>query len=174
MTQTEIKNDILTDGELDGVVGGLNPEPLPPEPPPPVVPALPVVPPLPPDPVVPPLAVPPPPPSPHPQPARTRTDNTTSEVDLRMVPRCPEGGKSARRSTTKSFPYLAQPGRRGCIAIPPAVRASSVRRMPPRRARRQIPRRRSRSSSLRDHPESFLQGGLQVPFSLVAQARVST
>ena len=34
MTQTEIKNDILTDAELDGIVGGLNPQPLPPEPPP--------------------------------------------------------------------------------------------------------------------------------------------
>jgi hypothetical protein len=34
MTKTEIKNDILTDVELDGVVGGLNPQPLPPEPPP--------------------------------------------------------------------------------------------------------------------------------------------
>ncbi len=34
MTKTEIKNDILTDAELDGVVGGLNPQPLPPEPPP--------------------------------------------------------------------------------------------------------------------------------------------
>ena len=34
MTRTEIKNDILTDAELDGVVGGLNPQPLPPEPPP--------------------------------------------------------------------------------------------------------------------------------------------
>jgi hypothetical protein len=30
MTKTEIKNDILTDAELDGVVGGLNPQPLPP------------------------------------------------------------------------------------------------------------------------------------------------
>jgi hypothetical protein len=35
MTKTEIKNDILTDAELDGVVGGLNPQPLPPSPPPP-------------------------------------------------------------------------------------------------------------------------------------------
>jgi hypothetical protein len=35
MTRTEIKNDILTDAELDGVVGGLNPQPLPPSPPPP-------------------------------------------------------------------------------------------------------------------------------------------
>jgi hypothetical protein len=34
MTKSEIKNDILTDAELDGVVGGLNPQPLPPEPPP--------------------------------------------------------------------------------------------------------------------------------------------
>ena len=34
MTKTEIKNDILTDAELDGVVGGLNPQPLPPSPPP--------------------------------------------------------------------------------------------------------------------------------------------
>jgi hypothetical protein len=35
MNKTEIKNDILTDAELDGVVGGLNPQPLPPSPPPP-------------------------------------------------------------------------------------------------------------------------------------------
>jgi hypothetical protein len=35
MTKTEIKNDILTDAELDGVIGGLNPQPLPPSPPPP-------------------------------------------------------------------------------------------------------------------------------------------
>jgi hypothetical protein len=34
MTRTEIKHEILTDAELDGVVGGLNPQPLPPEPPP--------------------------------------------------------------------------------------------------------------------------------------------
>jgi hypothetical protein len=34
MTKTEIGNDILTDAELDGVVGGLNPQPLPPGPPP--------------------------------------------------------------------------------------------------------------------------------------------
>jgi hypothetical protein len=34
MTRTEIKHDILTDAELDGVVGGLNPQPLPPDPPP--------------------------------------------------------------------------------------------------------------------------------------------
>jgi hypothetical protein len=34
MTKTEIKHEILTDAELDGVVGGLNPQPLPPEPPP--------------------------------------------------------------------------------------------------------------------------------------------
>jgi hypothetical protein len=34
MTKTEIKIDILTDAALDGVVGGLNPQPLPPEPPP--------------------------------------------------------------------------------------------------------------------------------------------
>jgi hypothetical protein len=34
MTRTEIKHDILTDAELDGVVGGLNPQPLPPSPPP--------------------------------------------------------------------------------------------------------------------------------------------
>ena len=34
MTKTEFKHDILTDAELDGVVGGLNPQPLPPEPPP--------------------------------------------------------------------------------------------------------------------------------------------
>ena len=34
MTKTEFKHDILTDAELDGVVGGLTPQPLPPEPPP--------------------------------------------------------------------------------------------------------------------------------------------
>jgi hypothetical protein len=34
MTKTETKHEILTDAELDGVVGGLNPQPLPPEPPP--------------------------------------------------------------------------------------------------------------------------------------------
>jgi hypothetical protein len=34
MTKTEIKNDVLTDAELDGVVGGLNSQPLPPDPPP--------------------------------------------------------------------------------------------------------------------------------------------
>lgn len=34
MTKIEIKNEILTDAELDSVVGGLNPQPLPPEPPP--------------------------------------------------------------------------------------------------------------------------------------------
>jgi hypothetical protein len=35
VTRTEIRNEILTDAELDGVVGGLNPQPLPPSPPPP-------------------------------------------------------------------------------------------------------------------------------------------
>jgi hypothetical protein len=34
MTQTEFKSEIPTDAELDDVVGGLNPQPLPPEPPP--------------------------------------------------------------------------------------------------------------------------------------------
>ena len=34
MTEAEHKNEILTDAELDAVVGGLNPQPLPPEPPP--------------------------------------------------------------------------------------------------------------------------------------------
>jgi hypothetical protein len=32
---TETRNQVLTDAELDGVVGGLNPQPLPPSPPPP-------------------------------------------------------------------------------------------------------------------------------------------
>jgi hypothetical protein len=33
MTEIENKTEILTDAELDGVVGGLNPQPLPPSPP---------------------------------------------------------------------------------------------------------------------------------------------
>jgi hypothetical protein len=32
-TKNEIKTELLTNAELDGVVGGLNPQPLPPSPP---------------------------------------------------------------------------------------------------------------------------------------------
>ena len=112
-------------------------------------------------------------------------------------PRCPQGVKSARESITKSFPHW--PSRAGEAARrrppatsrwPPRAHTSSstsgsrvVGRMPPRRARRQFPGddrgglHRTVAGTAAEgpaHPESFLQGGLQVPFSLVAQARVST
>jgi hypothetical protein len=34
MTKIELNTELLSDNELDGVVGGLNPQPLPPGPPP--------------------------------------------------------------------------------------------------------------------------------------------